>query len=181
MPKFHERIAAIYDVLQLPSARGAREVGGAVLEQITSIGKRAFFGTAVAVPGSIRSSLKELIGEPAAETIDRICVLEHSLFARLHGRATATTRRSYIFLRGSAEDFFRDPALMLHEYCHVLLQWESGALTVPRYVRECLLHGYWNNCYEVQAREFARRQLWQFRALVAAAAAADRPSAASHP
>ena len=136
------------------------------LEQVTSVAKRAFLGTAVAVPEGIRSALRELLGEPAPEAIDRTCVLEHSTFARLHGRARATTRRRCIFVRGSGADFFADPALVLHEYCHVLLQWETGVLTMPRYMHECLRHGYWNNRYEVEARAFANRHLSQFRALL---------------
>lgn len=132
------------------------------------MGKRSLLGTAITVPDSIRAALKELLGEQGSEAIDRTQVLEHSLFARLHGRARATTRRRRIYLRGSAADFLADPSLMLHEYCHVLLQWESGALTVSRYLRECLRRGYWNNHYEAQARDFARRHLSRFRALLAA-------------
>jgi hypothetical protein len=141
-----------------------------VLEQIASISKRRFLGTPIAVPVSIRSTLKELVGEQASETIDRIRVLEHSTFARLHGGVRATTRRRCIYLRGSGAEFFADPTLMLHEYCHVLLQWESGALTVSRYLRECLQRGYWNNRYEVEARAFADSHLSKFRALLAAGA-----------
>jgi hypothetical protein len=132
---------------------------------------RAVFGRPVAVPNGIRSALKEIIGEPAAARIDQVSVVERSLFARLHGRATATTRPGRIYLRGSAAEFFADPVLLLHEYCHVLLQWDSGALTTVRYLRECLRHGYWNNRYEVQARTFARRHKNQFLALVSEAAA----------
>ncbi len=124
------------------------------------------FGTPVTVPRGIRAALKTLINGPAGEVIDDVRILEHSTFARLHGRATATTRRRRIFLRDSAADFFADPALMLHEYCHVLLQWESGALTVPRYLLESLRRGYWRNRYEVQARAFTERHLPQFRALL---------------
>jgi len=127
---------------------------------------RAIFGKAVEAPESIRASLKEIFGEPAALVIDRVRVVERSLFARLHGGATATTRRRRIFLRGSAAEFFSDPVLVLHEYCHVLLQWESGALTTRRYFTECLRRGYWNNRYEVEARAFARRHAPQLRALL---------------
>ncbi len=129
-----------------------------------------FFGTPVAVPHDIRSAMKKLFAEPAAPAIDEIVVLEHSAFARLHGRVTATTRRRRIFLRGSGADFFSNAQLVLHEYCHVLLQWESGALTVPRYLRECLRRGYWENCYEVQARTFASHHLQHFQALLSAPA-----------
>lgn len=124
-----------------------------------------FFGRAVDVPEHVRTCLKEIVGEPAAGVVDRVRVFEHSLFAKLHLRAIATTRRRRIFLRGSAAGFFGDAALMLHEYCHVLLQWESGALTTTRYLRECLRRGYWNNSYELEARAFARRHARQFRAL----------------
>jgi hypothetical protein len=82
-------------------------------------------------------------------------VIERSWFARLHGRAVATTRRGRIYLRGSAADFWSNPPLMLHEYCHVIRQWETGALTAVRYVVECLRHGYWNNRFEIEARAFA--------------------------
>lgn len=122
------------------------------------------------MPSSVRAALREILDEPAASAIDRVRVVERSLFARLHGRATATTRRGRIYLRGAAADFFRDPELMLHEYCHVLMQWESGALTTPRYVWECLRHGYWENRYEVEARTFARRHQRQLRALLVAGA-----------
>ena len=102
----------------------------------------------------------------AGAGVDQVRVIEHSLFARLHGRAIATTRRRRIFLRGSAAEFFGNPSLMLHEYCHVLLQWETGSLTTLRYLRECLRRGYWNNRYEVEAREFARSREFQLRELL---------------
>ena len=131
------------------------------------------------MPDSVRSALKKLIGEPVHEAIDRIHVLEYSPFARLHGRAKATTRPRRIYLRGSGADFFSDPELMLHEYCHVLLQWETGALTLRRYMREWLRHGYWNNRYEVEARTFAHHHLLQFRALLPAAVTRNRQRDAS--
>jgi hypothetical protein len=44
---------------------------------------------------------------------------------------------------------------MLHEYYHVLKQWETGALTIPRYLVETAVRGYWKNRFEVEARGFA--------------------------
>lgn len=84
-------------------------------------------------------------------------VIEHSLFSRLHLRALAVTRRGTIYLRGSAADFFADPELVLHEYFHVLAQWASGRLTIPRYLYQCFRCGYWNNPFEIEARRFASR------------------------
>jgi hypothetical protein len=103
----------------------------------------------------VRAALESILAVPIGE----VRVIEHSRLARLHGRAVATTRRRRIYLRGSAEDFFANPWLMLHEYCHVMCQWEHGTLTVARYVIECARHGYWNNVFEVEARAFADRHL----------------------
>ena len=107
-------------------------------------------GREAAVPAAVTGALEQLLGEP----VGHVRVVEHSLFARLHG-AFATTRLARIYLRGSAEEFFGNPWLMLHEYCHVLRQWQTGSLTVPRYLLECARRGYWNNRFEVEARAFA--------------------------
>jgi hypothetical protein len=104
-------------------------------------------------PPAVRAALEEILGE----SIGRIRIIEYSRLARLHGRALATTRRRRIYLRGSAQEFFANPWLMLHEYCHVLHQWECGRLSVPRYLLECLRRGYWNNRFELEARAFADR------------------------
>ena len=121
-------------------------------------------GRSVPVPQAMGDSLELLFGEP----IRHVRVVEHSLFVRLHGPAIATTRRRRIYLRGSAADFFANPWLVLHEYCHVVRQWEPRTLTTARYLLECLQRGYWNNRFEVEAREFADENLARLRALLAA-------------
>ncbi|MBV8405869.1 MAG: hypothetical protein JO203_16895 [Gammaproteobacteria bacterium] len=123
-----------------------------------------------AVPEAVRGALEQLL----RERIGHVQVIEHSWFARLHG-ACATTRLRRIYLAGSAADFFGNPWLMLHEYCHVLRQWQTGSLTVSRYLLECLRHGYWNNRFEVEARAFADRHAAALHALLTAA----QPSSAS--
>jgi hypothetical protein len=117
-----------------------------------------------AVPAQVRVALESILAAPIAQ----VAVIEHSRLARLHGGAVATTRRRRIYLRGSAADFFANPWLMLHEYCHVLRQWQPGTLTVPRYVAECLRRGYWNNRFEVEARAFADQHLPALHARLAA-------------
>lgn len=119
-------------------------------------------GRRVAVPPNVQAALESVFGVGIGD----VRVIENSLFARLHMRATATTRRRRIYLRGSAASFFNDPALMLHEYCHVLKQWEPGLLTSARYVGEWLRRGYWDNRFEIEAREFAADHLYRFRALL---------------
>ena len=117
---------------------------------------------AVCPPETVRQALERLLGTP----VGHVKVIEHSWFIRLHGRAVATTRRGRIYLRGSAAEFFANPWLMLHEYCHVIRQWEPRRLTVVRYLLECLRHGYWNNRFEIEAREYADLNLASLRALL---------------
>ena len=113
-------------------------------------------------PPQVQAALVSFFGEGAKH----VRVIEHSWIAWAHIRATATTRRRRIYLRGSAAEFFGNPALMLHEYCHVMKQWEPGLLTTTRYVTEWLRRGYWDNRFEIEAREFAADNLYRFRALL---------------
>lgn len=116
-------------------------------------------GRKVTLPSSLRTALEAVVGE----SVSHVRIIEHSLYVRLHPRAIATTRRRRIYLRDSAQEFFDDPWLMLHEFCHVLKQWEPGDLTIARYCIESLRHGYWNNRFEVQARAFADKYLHALR------------------
>ena len=118
-----------------------------------------------AVPEALKGALERLLGAD----IGQVKVIEHSWLVRLHGRAVATTRPQRIYLRGSAAEFFANPWLILHEYCHVIRQWQCGQLTVARYLIECLRHGYWNNRFEVEAREFADLNVATLHALLGVA------------
>jgi len=113
------------------------------------------------LPAAERAALERLLGGP----VDDIEVVEDSWYARLHPGARATTRRNRILLRGSAREFVADPALMLHEYYHVLRQWNRGRLTLWRYVVEWLRRGYVDNRYERHARRFAATRLAAFERL----------------
>ena len=110
-------------------------------------------GHACPIPANVAAALREVFGEP----VEHVRVIEHSLYARLHIGAQATTRRGRILLRGSAAEFWSDPELILHEYFHVLRQWQPRQLTIWRYLAESLRNGYWHNHYEIEARAFAAR------------------------
>jgi hypothetical protein len=126
----------------------------------------------------VKAALAEILGTP----VDHVRVIEHSWLVRLHGRAVATTRRNRIYLRGSARDFFGNASLLLHEYCHVVLQWQPGTLTVRSYLVECLRRGYWNNRFEIEARAFAARHVASLHALLTVpAASAEQRLAAVQP
>lgn len=109
------------------------------------------WGTRRPAPPSLQSALQDIFGE----SIAHVAVIEHSLYARLHVGARATTRRNRILLRDGAAEFWDDAELVLHEYFHVLRQWQPRRLTIWRYVREWFHRGYWNNAYEIEARAFA--------------------------
>ena len=113
-------------------------------------------------PEPLRAALHEIFGEP----IDHVHVIEHSLYARLHFGALATTRRNRILLRDSAAAFWRDPDLVLHEYFHVMRQWQPRRLTIWRYLVESLRRGYWLNRYEIEARQFAAMHVARLQKLV---------------
>lgn len=102
-------------------------------------------------PAILIANLRDIFGEP----VEHVRVIEHSFYARLHFGARATTRRGRILLRGSAREFWQDPELVLHEYFHVIRQWQPRRLTIWRYLKESARHGYWHNCYEIEARAFA--------------------------
>jgi Domain of unknown function (DUF4157) len=132
-----------------------------------------------APPAGIAAALQEIFGEP----IGHVRVIEHSFYARMHLGARATTRRNRILLRDSAAAFWRDPDLVLHEYFHVLRQWQPRRLTIWRYLVESLQRGYWQNRYEIEAREFAAAHCQRLQILLARNCTNDRslpaPAAAS--
>jgi hypothetical protein len=117
------------------------------------------------MPVELRRALQAVFGD----SVDDVELREHSWFAKLHRRAVATTRFNTIYLRGSADHFFSQPDLMLHEYYHVLRQWNRGRMTVLNYLLEWGRRGYWENRYERHARRFARMRLAAFQAAVARA------------
>ena len=107
------------------------------------------------MPAVLRTALAAVFGDD----VDDVEIVERSWYARLHFGARATTRRNRILLRGTAAEFFADPELLLHEYFHVLRQWNRGRLSIVAYLAECARRGYWRNRYEHQARRFVALRL----------------------
>jgi|ERR1700685_3511033 hypothetical protein len=108
-------------------------------------------GRPYVLPRAVAAALQQVFEEPA----DDVIVIEHSRYAKLHRRMTATTRPNRILLAISGAEFVASPELVLHEYYHVICQWRTGYLTRWRYLAECARCGYWQNRYEQEAREFA--------------------------
>jgi hypothetical protein len=115
------------------------------------------------LPAGERAALETLFGDP----VDDVEIIEHSWYARLHFGARATTRRNRILLPGPAADLLADRELMLHEYFHVLRQWNPGRMSLRGYLVEWLRRGYWRNRYERQARRFVALRHAAFERLLA--------------
>jgi len=130
-----------------------------------------WFGNRCYPPKDVELALESLFGV----AVRQVKVVQYSIFVRFHWRAIATTRPYRIYLRGSGNEFFADSALMLHEYFHVLRQWATGDLTITRYLGECFRRGYWDNRYEIEAREFTSTEIFRFRALLAQHRTASLP------
>ena len=124
------------------------------------------------MPADLRRALEETFGD----AVDDVVLRERSWFARLHGRARATTRRNTIYLRGSLEEFFTDPELLLHEYFHVLRQWNRGRMNLWDYLAEWSRRGYWQNRYERQARRFVTLRVRAFRLALLGSASGFAPT-----
>ncbi|MFT3789675.1 MAG: RHS repeat-associated core domain-containing protein [Rudaea sp.] len=81
-----------------------------------------------------------------------------------------TTRRNEIRLPPDfpCDDFFNNPFLVLHEYYHVLEQWNTGELSVLKYAWEWSKHGSSDgNKYEDAANQFAREHLDELKKCLA--------------
>jgi hypothetical protein len=114
-------------------------------------------------PKDVQGALESLFGV----SVGHVRVVQYSIYVRFHMRAIATTRPNCIYLRGSGKEFFADAPLLLHEYFHVIRQWATGELTIPRYLMECFRRGYWDNRYEIEARDFTATEIYRYRALLA--------------
>jgi hypothetical protein len=119
----------------------------------------ALFGRRYVLPAPVTAALQQVFAEPVGGVI----VIEHSRYARLHRGMCATTRPNRILLAMSGAAFVADHELLLHEYFHVLRQWRTARLTRWRYVVESVRRGYWNNRYELEAREFTAGATEQYR------------------
>ena len=111
------------------------------------------------LPQAVATALAEVF----EESVDGVIVIERSRYAKLHRGMTATTRPNRILLAISGAEFAARPELLLHEYYHVLCQWQTGYLTRWRYVVESIQCGYWQNRYEQEAREFMLANVAQYR------------------
>jgi hypothetical protein len=123
------------------------------------------FGRRFLLPPPVAAALERVFEEP----VDRVIVIEHSRYAKLHRGMSATTRPNRILLAMSGSQFVANPELVLHEYYHVLCQWRTGYLTRWRYLAECVRCGYRQNRFEQEAREFAAGAIELYRETLSSA------------
>ena len=75
----------------------------------------------------------------------------------------ATTRKNEITIFVPCDVFFNDPDTYLEEYYHVLEQWNTRRLSRLKYAWEYLRHGYDNNKYENEAKDWVKRHRDDFK------------------
>jgi len=85
---------------------------------------------------------------------------ENSWLARIAARKLRSNRAAIVFGKVihlhniSKEQFEADERLMKHELCHVKQYQENGFLPfIIKYLIESIRKGYYNNRFEVEARE----------------------------
>ena len=123
------------------------------------MGRGRIIGCRYVLPQAVATALAKVF----EESVDGVIVIERSRYAKLHRGMTATTRPNRILLAISGAEFAASPELLLHEYYHVLCQWQTGYLTRWRYMVESVQCGYWQNRYEQEAREFMLANVAQYR------------------
>ncbi|MDO1527225.1 RHS repeat-associated core domain-containing protein [Fulvimonas sp. R45] len=115
------------------------------------------FGLASA-SGAMADCLAQIFGQSVASVNIR-----NKMFVRTD---FVTTRKNSIRLPPtlSIDEFFADHGLVLHEYYHVLRQWNTGILTRRGYLAEFVRSGSWaeGNRFEDAANEFSGRNVQAF-------------------
>jgi Domain of unknown function (DUF4157) len=120
---------------------------------------QSLFGRPYPMPKPVIAALERVFDMP----VSTVKVVEHSVYARCHLGMLATTRRNTILLAIGGDEFISDPQLLLHEYFHVVRQWNTGRLTRSGYLIESLRYGYRDNRFELEARDFTAHELERYR------------------
>ena len=109
--------------------------------------------------GRIKECLDLIFGQDTGN----VNVRRDDLWVRLHGgNIRATTRWNLVLVRGPISRFWADSETVLHEYYHVLRQWNTGRLGRMRYLWASR-RGYLNNRLETEAMDFAANNLKKFQ------------------
>jgi RHS repeat-associated protein len=105
----------------------------------------------------IAKCLENAFGQP----IDKVTIIEKVKPADY--KWGATTRKNEITIFVPCDVFFNDPDTYLEEYYHVLEQWNTGRLSRLKYAWEYVRHGYDNNKYENEAKDWVKRHRDDFK------------------
>jgi RHS repeat-associated protein len=105
----------------------------------------------------IAKCLENAFGQP----IDKVTIIEKVKPADY--KWGATTRKNEITIFVPCDVFFNDPDTYLEEYYHVLEQWNTGRLSRLKYAWEYARHGYENNKYENEAKDWVKRHRDDFK------------------
>jgi len=91
---------------------------------------------------------------------NQITIKENSWLAKIAAKKLGTTNVAMVLGKTihlhntSTNEFLKDEKWVKHELCHVAQFKQHGfAGFIIKYLWESLRHGYYNNCFEVAARE----------------------------
>jgi RHS repeat-associated protein len=119
-----------------------RSTGGLVAEKKSDNTKNDSTDTKVSeavnnpaeLPENEAYALSVVFGQEVS-VIKGIKILENATLAKRYD-AEATTGRNVIHLDSTIEKFLSAPKTVLEEYYHVIIQWNTGDLTVGKYLAE---------------------------------------------
>jgi len=87
-------------------------------------------------------------------------IKENSWIAKLAAKKLRTKRVAIVIGRTihlhntTSQDFLKDEKWVKHELCHVKQFQQNGFMVfIVKYLWESIMHGYFNNKYEAEARE----------------------------
>ncbi len=90
-------------------------------------------------------------------------IKENSWIAKLAAKKLRTNNMAIVvgntiyLYNTSKQNFLKDERWVKHELCHVKQFQQNGFISfIAKYLWESIKHGYYNNKYEVEAREAER-------------------------
>lgn len=119
-------------------------------------------GTRYTIPPQIENALERLFSDPKFDPprIASIEVIYSPAFVRLHGiRSGSVTRPGRIHTNLSEELFFALDKHVLHEFYHVVQQWDRDKMSVVGYLLRARRR-------EREARDFSQAFLEEYRRLL---------------
>jgi RHS repeat-associated protein len=117
------------------------------------------------IPNDIRACIEKLFGTPIDKIKIRVDIKPPDY------AWNGTTRRNKIIIFIPCQVFFQNPYVYLEEYYHVIEQWNKGRVSRIAWLW-AERHGYDNNKYENEAKDWVKKHIPDFQDCIRCKAAA---------